>query len=60
MISLSMRLLTATLAIGVTVPSASICTGIDFLHRGRDLDRTTAARPLACGACATAPIGPIA
>ena len=46
MISVSTRGLTATLAIGVTVPSASTRTGTFFFVGGRDLDRDDALRCL--------------
>ena len=52
MISLSTRVLIATLAIGVTVPSASMRTGTGFLTASCDLDRNGAwsARRLRDGA----------
>ena len=43
----------ATLAIGVTVPSASSCTGTDLLAGRGDLDRH---RPLCLAACVRAAI----
>src|SRR5262245_40993293 len=51
-----MRLLIATLAIGVTLPSASIRTGTDFLMAVAT-STGTALGGFARGACATAPPG---
>src|SRR5205807_10629909 len=53
--SLSSRDLIATLAIGVTVPSASTCSGTSFATASATSTETP--RAFGAGACATAPCG---